>query len=265
MTTKPNDYLNDDAQAALAEAARRAGRGPVRRLIRSALPPTSVRHEGLVFNIDPARNYTDFFMWMHGHPKERKSLDSIIAAVTGQKVCFIDIGANMGLYTLCVAQHAGAGSRILAFEPNPDMAARLRSNIEANVLPKSDIHVIERAVGAKEGQSKLYVPINAGQASVRRIEGDETHAVNVDIAPLSAYLPKSGTVWDRVVLKVDIEGYEDAALGNLLDCDDNDLPDVILLEVTHRTRWNIDIVAALLTRGYVVADEMEGNAFLKHS
>ncbi|WP_217359654.1 FkbM family methyltransferase [Ruegeria arenilitoris] len=257
------DHLGEAAQRALAKAAQLAGRGPVRRLIRAALPPSQIRYEGLVFNIDPAQNYTDFFLWMNGHPKERKSLALISAAVAGQRVCFLDIGANMGLYSICVAQQAGIGSQVLAFEPNPAMAERLQANIVANTELSAGIEIVDRAIGAEAGQASLQIPHNAGEASLRYTGDGETSAVDVQVAPLSNYLPGPEVRWDKVVLKVDIEGFEDAALHSLLSCPSARLPDAILLEITHRDRWTTDIIEALLAHGYAETHRLEGNAFLQ--
>ena len=45
---------------------------------------------------------------------------------------FLDIGANIGGYSLAVAAFAGPNARILAFEPQPEIFQRLNYNIEQN-------------------------------------------------------------------------------------------------------------------------------------
>lgn len=258
------DYLGQEAHQALAEAARRAGRGPVRRLIRKALPASKTQYEGIIFNIEPARNYTDFHFWMHGHPKEHRSLALIADLVRERRVCLLDVGANMGLYSLWVAHWASQESEILAFEPNPIMANRLRANIELNPGAKGRVKVFEKAIGSAAGDATLYVPLsNAGEASIRGLDTDETEVVSVQVAPLIEYLPQANAKWEKVVLKVDIEGYEDAALSSLMTCEEDRLPDAILLEVTHQVRWQSDIVASLVDRGYRKTHELEGNLLLQ--
>jgi FkbM family methyltransferase len=45
---------------------------------------------------------------------------------------FYDLGANIGLFSLLAARLVGAGGRVFSFEPDAEVAARLRRNIEQN-------------------------------------------------------------------------------------------------------------------------------------
>src|SRR5882757_2475731 len=51
---------------------------------------------------------------------ERGVLSDAIEAKRGEAFTFVDIGANVGLYSLFVAARAGGCARILAIEPQPD-------------------------------------------------------------------------------------------------------------------------------------------------
>ncbi len=68
-------------------------------------------------------------------PAEREALATDIARVRADPARatkgyrFVDIGANVGAYALFVAGLAGHGARILAIEPQPDIFARLVTNI----------------------------------------------------------------------------------------------------------------------------------------
>lgn len=260
------EWLSPETHAMLAEAARRASRGPIRRLIRKALPPTTAEYKGISFHIHPATNYTDFHIWLRGHPKEHRSLDLIVDLVRDRKVAFLDVGANMGLYSLWVAHHAAEGSAVIAFEPNPVMAERLSTNIALNNGAADIVVVVAHAVGSSPGEATLYVPLsNAGEASLRRLDDVEVASIEVPIVPLLDHLPTVDAGWESVILKADIEGFEDTALANLTTCDAGLLPDAILLEVTHRARWQSDIVANLMARGYQKEASMEGNLLLRRA
>src|SRR6476469_5508932 len=50
---------------------------------------------------------------------ERGVLAEAIKTKRGATFTFVDIGANVGLYSLFVASRAGASARILAIEPQP--------------------------------------------------------------------------------------------------------------------------------------------------
>src|ERR1700726_3601907 len=64
-------------------------------------------------------------------PMELSELETDIARAgdQGQPFVFIDIGANVGLFSLFVAARAGPGARILAIEPELGNLRRLGFNI----------------------------------------------------------------------------------------------------------------------------------------
>lgn len=63
---------------------------------------------------------------------------------------FIDIGANVGTYSLFVARHSGAEAKILAIEPHPTMSSRLQENAALNCF---DITTVRTAVSDFTGTS----------------------------------------------------------------------------------------------------------------
>src|SRR5690554_7676504 len=67
------------------------------------------------------------------------------ADLTGKVVW--DVGAHIGYHTLGFAQLVGPSGQVVAFEPNPFNAKRLRENISANIELASRIKVEEVALG----------------------------------------------------------------------------------------------------------------------
>ena len=67
---------------------------------------------------------------------------------------FVDIGANVGLFSLYVAATAPA-ARILAIEPEPGNFARLAFNIAAN--PEVQITPLQLALGDAEGTAEIVL------------------------------------------------------------------------------------------------------------
>ncbi len=113
---------------------------------------------------------------------------------------FVDVGANVGSFTVLAS--AVRGARSLALEPDPCTAAHLRRNIAANAI--GDLaKVIESAVGAERGQVRFtigrdttnQVIVNADE----QLEGRE-----VDIQPLDDLLQGE----HPLLIKIDVEGYE---------------------------------------------------------
>jgi len=67
-------------------------------------------------------------------PEELAELENDIAGskAQGRPFAFVDIGANVGLFSLFVASCAGRQARILAIEPEPGNLRRLEFNVRAN-------------------------------------------------------------------------------------------------------------------------------------
>jgi len=118
----------------------------------------------------------------------------------------VDIGANLGLVTLRLANLVTSEGRVHAFEPNPTMLRYLRTSIAHNDL---DVQVHAFALGKQEENLSLYVPKkNAGRASLlphTNRELIEVHEVPVKMLSKVA----SQKNWDRIdFIKIDVEGFE---------------------------------------------------------
>jgi FkbM family methyltransferase len=67
---------------------------------------------------------------------------------------FIDIGANLGLYT-CIVMKNGLAPRTILFEPDRRNRVHLRANFLINDLLTADIEINEVALGAAPGNFRL--------------------------------------------------------------------------------------------------------------
>jgi FkbM family methyltransferase len=113
-----------------------------------------------------------------------------------------DIGANVGLYTLL-----GAGltqARVVAFEPEPSIAAALAWTIRLNRLSARAEAV---AVGAREGPAPLYIS-DTTDASNSLNPGfrHATGTIEVPVVTLDGYCRSAGQ-WPEL-LKIDTETTE---------------------------------------------------------
>lgn len=111
---------------------------------------------------------------------------------------FVDIGANVGSYTVLASKVCGA--RTIAVEPDPDSARALRRNIQVNAIGDM-VRVVESALGATEGK----VCFTVGLDTVNRVaRPSDTETRQVDLRTLDAIL--DGKV--PKILKIDVEGFE---------------------------------------------------------
>ncbi len=62
---------------------------------------------------------------------ELKTLERILELTKSGDV-FLDVGANIGQYSLAVARKLGSNGQVVAVEPNPEICADLLTNIDLN-------------------------------------------------------------------------------------------------------------------------------------
>jgi FkbM family methyltransferase len=176
----------------------------------------------------------------------------------GRRFTFVDIGANVGLYSLFVASRGGPQARVIAAEPQPGIVDRLRFNVRSN--PGFDITVLPLAVTDREGCVDLVIQQRDRAGSyVDRGEPrpNDGEKLTVPCRPLLAILDEAA-ISAIDALKIDIEGAEDLALAPFLrDASDTLLPRIVLIE--ERPDWELDLYALLEQRGYVRAERSRYN------
>jgi FkbM family methyltransferase len=161
---------------------------------------------------------------------------------------FVDIGANVGAYSLFVAAHAGLGARILAVEPQPDVFDRLAYNIRQN--PFGTIKAVACAVADKSGELTLFLdPRNKGESSVKIVGSSQAPMIRVPAVTLLELLTSEG--FTRLdALKLDVEGAEDLILDPFFrDAPASLHPALIIIE-DGRERWQTDLGRLLAAQGY---------------
>jgi FkbM family methyltransferase len=125
-------------------------------------------------------------------------------------MCFVDVGANEGFYTLFAARRVMPDGRVYAFEPSPREAARLENNILINRL--ANVRVFREGLAEQSGTAVLHVadPEHNGQNTLGTFghPGVEC-ADNVQVALTNLDLVRDKGEIVRVdVLKMDVEGAE---------------------------------------------------------
>ena len=172
---------------------------------------------------------------------------------------FVDVGANVGIYTLTAALRLGRHGRIIALEPYGLAHQRLLFNIDATRAGRADwprIDVLQLGIADRDGVHELRIDggnlgggsIAAGAARFSERGSEESLAIRCK--PLLQVLDECGV--DRLdVLKIDIEGAEDLALQPFLaQAPETRLPRRLIVENSDHL-WKGDLRAAFTARGYV--------------
>ena len=122
----------------------------------------------------------------------------------------LDIGANIGYFTLIFAKGVGPAGRVFAFEPEPGNFALLEENVAANGY--RNVALARLAVSDRAGRARLY--LDAGNAGDCRVYDSHDHRPSVDVETVR--LDDHLVRLDRVdLIKMDIQGAEPAALRGM--------------------------------------------------
>lgn len=112
----------------------------------------------------------------------------------------VDIGANIGYYTVLLADKVEKTGKVYAFEPDKINFEILKKNIEVNNL--KNVEIINAAVGSKAGRLKLHKSKeNLGD---HKLYGSDKEIEQVKIIKLDDYLKNKKID----LMKIDTQGWE---------------------------------------------------------
>ncbi|MBS0579339.1 MAG: FkbM family methyltransferase [Proteobacteria bacterium] len=120
----------------------------------------------------------------------------------------LDVGANLGWYSVLLQRLSAPDARIFCFEPDPRTFELLRENLAAN--DASRVSALNIALGEAQGSAQLrrYKDSNNGRHSL--IPGDDiAGSVTVPLDTLAHFWENQG-LGDAPIafMKVDVEGFE---------------------------------------------------------
>ncbi|SIR77218.1 methyltransferase, FkbM family [Haladaptatus litoreus] len=133
---------------------------------------------------------------------EQTVIESLLTDVRDSDIVF-DIGANIGTHTCFVGKSLRSG-RVIAFEPMPTNAIRLRHNLSMN-LPASRWEVAELALSNEEGSGTLAVEGKRYGEGKHALSSDGELTVDVS---RGESLIEEGRYPAPDILKIDVEGAE---------------------------------------------------------
>ena len=113
----------------------------------------------------------------------------------------VDIGANIGLFTLFFSKLVGTTGRVIAFEPDPENFDVLKKNIELNEI--TNVTLVQKGVSNKNESVKLYKSNVSGGHSLIKNEWAKEYT-NIQTVTLDDYF--RGEEIDMI--KIDAEGFE---------------------------------------------------------
>ena len=141
---------------------------------------------------------------------------------------FVDVGANIGIYTLHASRRVGKKGKVFAFEPTPETFSDLQQNVQSNRC--SNVTCEKIALADQIGEARL---VECGRAASNRISLLSTteKSTKISVGTLDDYCIKN-RIQKIDFIKVDIEGGEADFFSGGIQTLKKDKP-IILFESAH--------------------------------
>ena len=123
----------------------------------------------------------------------------------------LDLGANLGYFTLLASRLVGKRGRVYSFEPEPRNYNLLLKNIELNGY--SNIIAMRKAISDTSGTVRLFLDKEDSGAHTIRNTHDNKEFIEVESVALDDFFSNQQQPID--VIKMDIEGAEVAAFSSM--------------------------------------------------
>lgn len=174
---------------------------------------------------------------------------------------FLDVGANQGLYTLCAARNKNCITCV-SFEPVSKTFNILNENVKIN-NQLNKCKLINKAISDKNGTSEIKIASNhSGAASMHTNNSFEDEIFynkeiieTIDSIGINKLVDNDSKI--RILVKVDVEGFEKTVLNELMQSKLASYIDEVFFEVDEKWVNYEEIQKFLKSKGF--------NSFIKTS
>jgi FkbM family methyltransferase len=184
------------------------GRDRLQNLLASSIPSKGVLTTRLIhhrISIDLSDFVERMILLGQFEPEETHLFRSRVRA----GMTIIDVGANVGYYTLLGSHLVGRRGRVLAYEPSPYAFHRLSRTLQTNRVSNVTLHQV--ALGPCRGTVQLNLPADPSVHDPSLINhassGNFVHVAQHPLDDFLADIPVAD------LLKIDVEGYEKEVLA----------------------------------------------------
>ena len=220
---------------------------------------TRVRGVPLKLLISNHGDYGAFKGWSTDEPE---TLDLIDSMEDGS--VFLDVGANIGRFTLYAAARLRGRGSVVSLEPDARLCHRLARNVMVNELDDA-VTVLLLAASSADGHTEMVLD---GRTQIGRVREsaapfERTFTYTVEATTIDSLVAR-GIVPPPTHAKVDVDGHELAVVRGALETLASERMKAVLVEVD--TDENAEIVDLLEARGYraEVAREFPGSTAVNY-
>jgi FkbM family methyltransferase len=132
----------------------------------------------------------------------------------------VDVGANIGIFTVLAGYQVWESGRVIAYEANPHNVEVLRDNVSLNWL-SDRIQIVPKAAGREPGRLPFLAPRRfGGSGSLQPVEHllvtedrrDTVDRLEVDVEALDIQLENLNRI---DLIKIDVEGGEEQVFAGM--------------------------------------------------
>jgi FkbM family methyltransferase len=135
----------------------------------------------------------------------------------------LDIGANIGYFSLLMAKQVGLKGTVVAFEPIPSVYNSLYQNLSLNHCLQ--VKAEQKAVADKVGEANMHFDEASPLSFLSKL--DNMGNLTVPVITIDDYL-KTQSLTDLNFVKIDVEGAEDRVIAGMLQSLQNFKPTVLV-------------------------------------
>lgn len=237
----------------LARATRRFQPKGIDRIVRMLYPPGNERpirsvvdyDDGLLFHCD-TQSFLEWYIFFYG--AFRPEVSRLINRMLRPGQVAIDIGANVGMHSVIMANRVGPTGHVVVFEPDPHPMGRLRRNMALNGIDW--VTTVEAAVSARSETRTFYLHDDsignfANASLVAANVGKQTASVEMQVVSIDEWMRDNPL--PRVdVVKLLAQGEEYNALQGMRGLIERDRPKIFFLyEPSYWHRQNLELMDAV--------------------
>lgn len=201
-------------------------------LLEMPLPGT----DGLLFTIPPGSVIGHEVLLYGLYEKDVvRCFESLIAP--GDLV--LDIGANLGQYTLLASNRAGAAGQVISIEPVPHIHRQLVRHLQVNGI--TNVTTIEAALGKEDGSVLMTIIADENDGMHHVAETESPEGFRVLQRRLDDVIREAAPQREVSVMKIDVEGWEENVFAGAEQVLAQHVPPTIFFECIedHATRFGL--------------------------
>jgi FkbM family methyltransferase len=181
---------------------------------------------GFTYEVPDLREPIAFHLLINGR-YEPQAQDLVLRTLRPGGV-FLDVGANIGTFTLPAAGHVGVSGMVVAIEASPDVFSVLQKNVALNAV--DNVHLVRAAAGARNDDEANFYPAPVDHFGMGSL-APQFSATPIRIPSVTLdSLVRNLNLSSVDLIKIDVEGFELDVLQGAIELLNSKQPPLVVFE-----------------------------------